>query len=310
MKKILVKENNLDFYSINNDWKGSRTVEDNYEIIDYQSNSTIRIWCNEQTLSFATHWHNALEIIMPIDNYYEILVDDICYHILPGDILVIPPNKLHQLIAPETGKRFIFLLDITYIAKLQGFSSIQSLLTQSLYLTKLSYPHIYDDLYQLLIQMVNEYFSANEFRHLAIYAHLINFFVVFGRNHINTDTIFPNVRIYKQKEYMQKFDHILEFIDTHYMEELTLDEVAGNAGFSKFHFTRLFKQYTNSTFYDYLIYKRIKVAENLLAKPDLSITEIALQSGFSSISTFNRIFKQQNKCTPSEYRALYTSLHN
>lgn len=98
----------------------------------------------------------------------------------------------------------------------------------------------------------------------------------------------------------------LDYIDSHYTEELTLDNIADFSGFSKYHFTRLFKQYTDSTFYDYLIYRRIKAAEELLANPELSITEIALQSGFSSISTFNRIFKQKKGCTPSEYRSLYS----
>lgn len=109
-----------------------------------------------------------------------------------------------------------------------------------------------------------------------------------------------------KKNICKKFNEVLDYIDSHYTEELTLDNIADFSGFSKYHFTRLFKQYTDSTFYDYLIYRRIKAAEELLANPELSITEIALQSGFSSISTFNRIFKQKKGCTPSEYRSLYS----
>lgn len=135
---------------------------------------------------------------------------------------------------------------------------------------------------------------------------MINLFVSIGRNRINNVDLFPNTRSHKQKEYLQKFNEVLDYIDSHYTEELTLDNIADFSGFSKYHFTRLFKQYTDSTFYDYLIYRRIKAAEELLANPELSITEIALQSGFSSISTFNRIFKQKKGCTPSEYRSLYS----
>ena len=131
-------------------------------------------------------------------------------------------------------------------------------------------------------------------------------FVSIGRNHINDMDLFPNTKSHKQQEYLQKFNDVLDYIDSHYTEELTLDDIADFSGFSKYHFTRLFKQYTDSTFYDYLSFRRIKSAEELLAKPELSITEIALQSGFSSISTFNRIFKQKKGCTPSEYRSLYS----
>jgi AraC-like DNA-binding protein len=306
MTKIDVKENYLDFYTTNGDWKGSRTLENDFEIIEYQNNSTIRIWCNDQIFGYEPHWHTALEIIMPVENYYEVIITRTTYRVLPGQVLVIPPGEMHQLIAPDNGKRFIFQFNILNITKLKGFTGIQALLTQPLYITPNTYPEIYDEIYQLLMQMRNEYFSTNDYRELAIYSLLINFFVAFGRNHLNTIGIFPNVHIYKQKEYVQKFNTVLDHIDAHYMENLSLDDIASFIGFSKYHFTRLFKQYTNSTFYDYLIYTRIKVAEGLLTAPDLSITEIALQSGFSSISTFNRTFKQQKNCTPSEYRALYT----
>lgn len=293
----------LDFYTQNRDWK-ERTVEDNYETIHYQNGSTVRIWYNCQTSNYAPHWHTALEIIMPVENYYDAVSSDKPHHILPGDILIIPPGEIHYLIAPDSGKRFIFQFDISNIARLKGFAGLQSVLTGSLHITHISYPQIYEDVRQLLMQMRNEYFSSNEFSELVIYSHLLNLFVTLGRNRLNNINLFSNVRIYKQKEYMQKFNTVLNYIDAHYREELCLDDVAAFSGFSKFHFTRLFKQYTDSTFYDYLSFKRIKAAENLLAQPNLSITEIALSTGFSSISTFNRIFKQQKKCTPSEYRSL------
>jgi AraC-like DNA-binding protein len=151
--------------------------------------------------------------------------------------------------------------------------------------------------------MRNEYFSKAEYGELTIYSLLLNLFVKLGYNHINTGNLFPNVRLYKQKEYVQKFNTLMDYIDEHYMEDLNLETIAKSIGFSKFHFSRLFKQYTNFTFCDYLCYRRIKVAEELLAEPDLSITEIALQAGFPSISTFNRLFKQRKNCTPSEYRS-------
>ena len=132
---------------------------------------------------------------------------------------------------------------------------------------------------------------------------ILNLFVKLGENHNNADELFPNVKLGKQREYVSKFNQLLEFIDEHYMEELTLESMASMAGFSKFHFSRLFKQYTDFTFCDYLCYRRIKAASELLAHPELSITEVALNSGFPSISTFNRLFKQQLGCTPREYRS-------
>ena len=300
----------IDYYGVNDDWSGVRNILETQEVVDYNVDMNLRIWFNEQSASYNMHWHNALEIILPVENYYDIAMTDQDFHLVPGDIFIIPCGEMHALNAPESGKRFIFLFDMTNIARFRGFSSIHSLVTHALLIKKSTYPFVYDELYRILMQMRNEYFGMNNYREIVIYSLLMNFFVALGRNRLESDEVFPNVRIYKQKEYLQKFNDVLEFIDSHYMDDLSLESVSSSVGFSKYHFTRLFKQYTNSTFYDYLSFKRLKVAESLLEKPDLSITEIALQSGFSSISTFNRIFRQQKECTPSEYRALCSYSHH
>ena len=305
MADLEINGNFLDFYGINHDFPGIRDVQDSQETVSFHNNTTIRIWPNTQTDSFEAHWHAALEIIMPVENYYDVRTGDTTYHVQPGEIIVIPPGELHELLAPDSGSRFIFMFDISMIARLKSFVGIQSILSQPLYVTKDTYPQIYEDVYRLLIQMRNEYFNKNEYAELTIFALSLHFFTKFGYNHINASNLFPNVRLYKQKEYIQKFNNLMEYIDDHYMEDLNLEEIAESTGFSKYHFSRLFKQYTGFTFCDYLCHRRIKVAEELLARPDLSITEVALQSGFTSLSAFIRMFKQIKDCTPTEFRNLY-----
>ena len=124
--------------------------------------------------------------------------------------------------------------------------------------------------------------------------------------YLNTNPMFPDTKQSKQREYIEKFDLIFDYIRNNYMKELTLDSVSKIAGFSKYHFTRLFKQYTGMSFYDYLTKERIQVAETLLLNPSLSVTDVAFQSGFSSISTFNRVFRTMKKCSPREFRTLYS----
>lgn len=297
-----INENSLNYYEINNDWKG-RNLKNGQEIVSYHGEESQRIWLNDIPVDYSTHWHKALEMIMPVENYYDVVLNDINYHILPGQIILIPPGELHSLHAPESGKRFIFLMDISLISKMKSFIGIQSLLATPIIISKDTFPYIYEDMYQIMIQIRNEYFTNSEYAELQIQSLLLNLFVKIGENHINAEELFPNVRLYKQKEYVQKFNQVLEYIDDHYMEDISLESVADKVGFSKYHFSRLFKQYTNFTFCDYLCYRRIKAAEEFLSSPDFSITEVALQSGFPSISTFNRLFKQQKNCTPSEYRS-------
>lgn len=305
MKKMAISHTQpvpSDFYTANEDFTG-RSLDNAQELVEYQGKSTMRIWYNVETYGFASHWHSALEIIMPQENYYDVTINEEAYRIQPGEILAIPPGSMHCLTAPATGSRFIFLFDISYMTRLKGFAGISSVLVQPLYISRETFPLLCDELRQILLKMTDEYFGDNEYKELTIISLLMNFFVRLGQNRIDTGNLFPNVKLTKQKAYVQKFNDLLDYIDSHYMEDLTLEEVAGSIGFSKFHFARLFRQYTNFTFCDYLNYRRIKVAEELLVQPGLSITEVALQSGFSSISTFNRLFKLQKNCTPSQFRA-------
>lgn len=295
-------------YTQNKDWT-CRELKDDQEIIKFQNDSNIRVWYNEQTQGFAMHWHSALEIIMPIENYYDIITPMSNYHVLPGEVIIIPPGTMHQLLAPSMGKRFIFLLEITDILKCKGFSCIQSVLNECLYITPCTHSQIYDTFYQLLLQMRNEYFSHNEYRELTIYAQLIQLFVLLSKNQLSINNAAHHLQVTKSHENLQSLNAVLDYISIHYMENLTLDEVASYSGFSKFHFTKLFKQYTGSTFYEHLSFIRLKSAECLLINPELPITEIALRSGFSTLCTFNRTFKQHHNCTPTAYRKLYQEMY-
>ena len=303
MSMPMTKKKNFDYYGANDDWAGDRELADTYEIIQFQENATVRIWYNEQNTDFETHWHTAMEIIIPLENYYDVEVANINYHIHPGEILIIPTGELHSLKAPESGRRFIFLIDVTFLSKMKSFSGLQPSMLQPLYITRNTYPHIYEDAYNTLMQMKDEYFCQDEYAELKIYSLLLNLFVTIGQNYMQKYGLFPNIGLPKQKEYAKKFNNILNYIDIHYTENLNLDKMAAMAGFSKFHFARLFKQYTSLTFIEYLNHRRLKAAEGLLVLPGLSITEISMRSGFSSLSTFNRLFKEVKKCTPTEYRS-------
>lgn len=292
----------MDLYTANNDFSGERTMEENKELVEYQAQSSHRVWYNEQTDSFSAHWHTAMEIIEPVENYYDIIVSEKMYHINPGDILIIPPGSVHEIIAPEYGKRYVYLLDISSLTKMNGFSAVSSILSAPILLNKRNDSKSYDDIRQILSHIRDYYFANEDFSELKIHATVTEMFIKLGENRLNETTAFENSRLYKQKEYAQKLGSILDYIEKHYTENIPLEQITALSGFSKFHFSRLFKEYTDMTFCDYLNYRRITAAEELLAKPDLSITEIALQSGFSSIATFNRIFKQKHGCTPTDYR--------
>lgn len=293
---------NVDFNQSNKDYQGIRQVQNQQEMVDYYHNSSVRIWLNKENYHFPAHWHTAIEVIMPCENHYDIIIGKEHYRVMPGEILIIPSGELHELIAPASGSRFIYLFDISALTKLPSFQSLQIYLTQPVHITPASHLPIYHTLYEKLIQIRNEYFEQKEFTGLAIFSLLLDFFVKLGYYSLDSQTLFPNTSDSKRSEYALKFQSLLTYIDENYMLPLTLEGIAESVGFSKYHFSRLFKQYTGYTFCDYITLRRIKVAEELLAQPNLSISQVASLAGFSSISTFNRLFKQYKEYSPSEYR--------
>jgi len=95
----------------------------------------------------------------------------------------------------------------------------------------------------------------------------------------------------------------LTFIKEHFSEEISLEDVAREAGLSRYHFCRLFRHETGLTFLEYLQDLRVRRAQALLADRYLRITEVAYTVGFGDLSHFDRTFRRMVGRSPSEYRA-------
>lgn len=92
------------------------------------------------------------------------------------------------------------------------------------------------------------------------------------------------------------------YIQDHFQEKISLDEAAQAVNASTRHFCKVFKAATGITFTDYLARVRVEKAKHLLLNPNLRISEIAFETGFESISQFNRSFKRITNQSPSQYR--------
>ena len=90
------------------------------------------------------------------------------------------------------------------------------------------------------------------------------------------------------------------FIDTHFSENIDLDNISDEAYFSKFHFIRLFKTIYGKTPHQYLTTVRIENAKELLQN-EISVSDVCFAVGFDSISSFTALFKRYTKLSPSEY---------
>jgi AraC family transcriptional regulator len=105
------------------------------------------------------------------------------------------------------------------------------------------------------------------------------------------------------EDYIKRVNKILGYIDNNLSDDLSLETIAKIAFYSPFHLHRLFKSITNETLNCYVTRKRIeKAASVLMHKKEVSISDLVLQLGFSSNSSFTRAFKKYYKQSPSDFR--------
>lgn len=107
-------------------------------------------------------------------------------------------------------------------------------------------------------------------------------------------------------------EDISNFIGTHYMEELSMKNVAHAMNYSDAYFCKLFKQCFHVTFSTYLNEYRIKKAREMMVNPRISIKDISYACGYTDSNYFSRVFKRITGQTPTEYRLTIIEkvLHN
>lgn len=109
------------------------------------------------------------------------------------------------------------------------------------------------------------------------------------------------VRNYSSKE-GKRMEKVIQFIMAESRRPVELAEIAEVASMNSEAFCRFFKQRTRKTFTEFLNEVRITNACQLLGDKDMSISEIAHETGFTHLSYFSRVFKKMNGCTPKEFR--------
>ena len=109
----------------------------------------------------------------------------------------------------------------------------------------------------------------------------------------------------KQFEESRPIRMAKQYIQEHYADAITLDEVADSIGFSGSYFSTFFKKETGSGFNQYLTGVRIEKTKDLLRNSDNPVTEICRMVGYSDLKHFNRIFHREIGMTPGEYRKVY-----
>ena len=150
-------------------------------------------------------------------------------------------------------------------------------------------------IYEDIFERINAYYdSALEQDMLLLQSKILELIYMLC-NHASEQ----NVKISSNNKEM--IEKVIELIKSDLSRDFTLSEVAKYTSFSPIHFHNCFKRSTGKTLREFVEEQRIRKAANLLVSTDLTLSDIALECGFSSQSYFSYVFKRKMKMTPREY---------
>lgn len=260
---------------------------------------------------FPPHWHKEIEIIYVLEGEMDIGLNNRIYPMETGDILLVGMGDVHYfLTSPVRSNRIIIQFDLSMMEYVS--SAFQDRRFKAPFIRKnpgVGEPDgfwpvpeqvIHHLLEEQILTLYTEYQKKSEGHKLAVMARLYDLLTIFLR-YIPMEEISVWEKTKHLKE-LDRLEQVFNYVEKNYTRPLTLREVSAVANFSVYHFTRFFKEITGLTFLQYLNSYRIAKAVKYLAQTADSITEVAFKSGFDSIKTFNRVFKQLKGCSPTQYR--------
>ncbi len=250
------------------------------------------------------HFHDEMEFLMVYSGEFIATIDGAQYVAHAGDVIFINSGIPHQTDChtegTHTSKVQFRLKDFTeseierivrYSVKYRAYIGAPARV--------ISDPEFFANMDAIVRESTEEKRAYEMFTKSGIY-HALGFLYRYGY-------LVDGLELYQRKE-VQKILPALTFINEHFAEFITLEEVSAYLGFNPSYFCRIFKDAVGATFTEYLNFVRICKAERLLAKTQDSIMEIATAVGICSVSYFNRIFKKYHNCSPSFYRQAQRSL--
>lgn len=254
---------------------------------------------------FHPHWHEQIiELIYMAEGEAKFQIDGQTFHAVEGDIFIIRENLIHAGEAiNETPDYYAILFNRELLINPELLDYYDNILL----VNPLSSPIVLkptDVNYRIFIEplqgIIREYNEQKVGYAIAIKAYIFVITTELARLYSSEDK--PTRSMEADKQNIKLLNQIIHYVEKHYHEKITLEEIASIANMSSSHFCRIFKKATGGTFTEFVNKFRIKKSEKLLDDHSLTITEISDAVGFCNINYFGRLFRRYKNCTPMQYR--------
>lgn len=246
--------------------------------------------------AFIYHWHSAVEVLLGLSGETVAGIADRPYRLAAGDILLIPPGESHCLFpSAAEDTRLVLLFEPDALLPSPSFSESRQALSAIPLHSGSWDAGTAGSLRDCLFQMETAFRQKRpgwkeETAGLAL---------LLAARLCRLPPAPPQEALPRQDETLKA---VLSYLSAHYTEPVTLSSCAAALGFTPAYLSSLFRAKTGAAFHRYLLNLRLKKAEWLLASTSLPAARVAEESGFASEKTFFRVFKEQYRTTPLQYR--------
>ena len=268
------------------------------------------------------HWHEEMEINLVKSGSAEFTIGDEKVTLTEGQAIVLNCNVFHAIRSVSGNDCvLISLLFHPYILFKDHTTSLATGYLSPILNGKEHRYVVFDrkDMWgRSAMGYLNDIFDANfsqEFGYeLTTKGYLCQLWVHFLKKYNNNTPLYTRTKetntVYSLDE--SRIKDAISFIQQHYAESITLEDIADSIHVSKSECCRCFKRAVNLTPFEYLMRYRILQAADKILQNDretTSISELATSVGFNNTSYFNKLFKKYFDCTPTEYRKMSKTEH-
>lgn len=248
------------------------------------------------------HHHDFYEVNLLMSGDVTYVIEGRVYHVLPGDMLIINPKELHQVyIQPDEAPYERYMLWVTP-ALLQQLSSAQTDLCHCFDTTRPNYGNLLHlsseqkDAIQGLMEAICRNMDTPDFGSDLLCSNLLTSLMVL----VNRLAELPNAAVSDKSDSSRVVSQVIDHINLHYEQPLSLDELAERFFVSKYHLSHEFSRQTGTSIYQYLLKKRLLIARQLMAqgkKPQ----EVYAACGFGDYAAFFRAFRKVYGQSPRDF---------
>lgn len=254
------------------------------------------------------HSHDYYEFYFFLEGNVSLQIEKEIYPVQFGDMMLVPPHIFHRPIVHNSNlpyRRFVFWISKDFCEHLAQHSSCYTYLidyvkktqTYLFHLNQISFNTLQSKIIRLLEEMRSERFGKDIQLEL-----FVSDFIL----HINR-------LIYEQLEPKQKSDEtslyssLIEYIEEHLEEDLSLDRLANNFFVSKYHIAHIFKENLGLSIHQYITKKRLSLCQTAICS-NKNITDVYQSYGFGDYSSFYRAFKKEFGISPKKYQEMQQKL--